>query len=192
MKISNTLLNRCHSACELCEAPSDNLHAYLVPARTEETDDNVAVLCDTCMQYISEQDYSNANYFMFLTGSIWSETPPVKVLSYKILSRLSDQEWAQGALDSAALTEEELSWANSEQEALAGAVVHKDAYGMVLQHGDTVFLTENLNVKGANFMAAKGTKVPKIRLVSDNPEQIEGKIEGSTIVILTKFVRKGG
>jgi protein PhnA len=191
MKISNTLLNRCHSACELCESPSEQLHAYIVPARTEEADENAVALCDTCMQSISDQDYSNANYFMFLTGSIWSEVPPVKVLSYKILSRLSDQEWAQGALDSAALTEEELSWANSEQEALAGAVVHKDAYGMVLQHGDTVFLTENLNVKGANFMAAKGTKVPKIRLVPDNPEQIEGKIEGSTIVILTKFVRKG-
>jgi protein PhnA len=27
-------------------------------------------------------------------------------------------------------------------------------------------------------------------LVPDNAEQIEGKIEGSTIVILTKFVRK--
>ncbi len=60
----------------------------------------------------------------------------------------------------------------------------------VLEAGDTVLLTENLNVKGANFIAPKGTKVPKIRLVPDNAEQIEGKIEGSTIVILTKYVRK--
>jgi protein PhnA len=35
-----------------------------------------------------------------------------------------------------------------------------------------------------------GTVVKNIRLVPDNTEQIEGKIEGQLIVILTKFVRK--
>jgi protein PhnA len=60
----------------------------------------------------------------------------------------------------------------------------------VLETGDTVILTQNLNVKGANFIAPKGTTVRKIRLVPDNAEQIEGKIEGDTIVILTKYVRK--
>jgi protein PhnA len=33
--------------------------------------------------------------------------------------------------------------------------------------------------------------VKNIRLVADNTEQIEGKIEGQTIVILTKYLRKG-
>ena len=51
-------------------------------------------------------------------------------------------------------------------------------------------LTQQLNVKGASFMAPKGTIVRKIRLVPDNPEQIEGKINNDTIVILTKFVKK--
>jgi protein PhnA len=37
-----------------------------------------------------------------------------------------------------------------------------------------------------------GTVVKNIRLVEDNTEQIEGKIEGQTIVILTKYVRKQG
>ena len=53
-------------------------------------------------------------------------------------------------------------------------------------------LTQVLNVKGANFMAPKGTIVRKIKLVADNAEQIEGKINGQTIVILTKYVRKNG
>ena len=35
-----------------------------------------------------------------------------------------------------------------------------------------------------------GTVVKNIRIVEDNTEQIEGKIEGQTIVILTKYVRK--
>jgi protein PhnA len=51
-------------------------------------------------------------------------------------------------------------------------------------------LTQGLNVKGANFMAPKGTVVRKIRLVPDNTDQIEGKVNEQTIVILTKFVRK--
>ena len=62
--------------------------------------------------------------------------------------------------------------------------------GTELQNGDTIVLTQGLNVKGANFMAPKGTIVRKIRLVPDNPEQIEGKVNEQTIVILTKFVRK--
>jgi protein PhnA len=37
-----------------------------------------------------------------------------------------------------------------------------------------------------------GTIVKNIRLVEENTEQIEGKIEGQTIVILTKYVRKQG
>ena len=51
-------------------------------------------------------------------------------------------------------------------------------------------LTQVLNVKGANFMAPKGTIVKKIKLVHDNTEQIEGKVNEQTIVILTKFVKK--
>jgi protein PhnA len=41
-------------------------------------------------------------------------------------------------------------------------------------------------------MAPKGTIVRKIHLVADNNEQIEGKVNEQTIVILTKFVRKQG
>jgi protein PhnA len=35
-----------------------------------------------------------------------------------------------------------------------------------------------------------GTVVKNIRLVEDNTEQIEGRIEGQLIVILTKYVRR--
>ena len=68
--------------------------------------------------------------------------------------------------------------------------MHKDAFGNVLEAGDTVVLTKELNVKGTSFTASKGTVVKRIKLVSDNAEQIEGKINDQTIVILTKFVKK--
>ncbi|MCF8475018.1 MAG: alkylphosphonate utilization protein [Emcibacter sp.] len=69
---------------------------------------------------------------------------------------------------------------------------HKDSFGAVLQSGDTVTLIKDLNVKGANFTAKRGTAVRNISLVQDNPAHIEGRINGQQIVILTQFVKKSG
>jgi len=60
----------------------------------------------------------------------------------------------------------------------------------VLQNGDAVVLTKSLDVKGSTLNARMGTVVRNIRLVHDNTDQIEGKIEGQLIVILTQYVRK--
>jgi len=68
--------------------------------------------------------------------------------------------------------------------------VHKDANGATLEAGDSVVLIKDLNVKGANFVAKRGTAVRRITLVADNADHIEGKVEGQRIVILTKFVKK--
>jgi len=70
--------------------------------------------------------------------------------------------------------------------------VHVDAHGARLCSGDTVTLTKDLNVKGTGFTAKRGTAVRGIALVPDNPEQIEGKVNGQRIVILTQFVKKAG
>ena len=103
---------------------------------------------------------------------------------------LSDQDWANDARESAFLDEELVEWANADDSIKAAKVIHKDSFGVVLEAGDTVILTQNLNVKGTNYIAPKGTIVRKIKLVHENAEQIEGKINGDTIVILTKFVKK--
>ncbi len=66
----------------------------------------------------------------------------------------------------------------------------KDSNGNVLQTGDTIVLIKSLDVKGSTLNAKMGTVVKNIRLVPENTEQIEGKIEGQLIVILTKYVRK--
>ncbi len=69
-------------------------------------------------------------------------------------------------------------------------IQHLDSNGAVLTAGDTVTLIKDLNVKGANFTAKRGTSVRNISLVADNAEHIEGKVEGQRIVILTRFVKK--
>lgn len=60
---------------------------------------------------------------------------------------------------------------------------------MVLSAGDTVVIIKDLNVKGTSFVAKRGTSVRGISLTS-NPEHIEGRVNGTRIVILTCFVKK--
>ena len=90
------------------------------------------------------------------------------------------------------LVRTELLWAKASGEDVneEDKIVHRDSNGAVLQNGDTVVLIKELDVKGATFSAKRGTAVRNIRLVIDNAEQIEGKIEGQSIIILTKFVKK--
>lgn len=191
MAINTILETRSNNQCELCGSAGSELHAYTVPPREDNIPDNQVVLCAQCYDAVSAGMYSDANHWRMLTGSIWSEIPAVQALSYKILSQLAPaEEWANETIESVYLDESVIQWAGAEEAQRAAVLVHKDAYGVSLEAGDTVILTQNLNVKGANFIAPKGTIVRKIRLVPDNDEQIEGKINGDTIVILTKYVRK--
>ncbi|HIP12499.1 MAG TPA: alkylphosphonate utilization protein [Arcobacter sp.] len=68
-------------------------------------------------------------------------------------------------------------------------VVHRDTNGVILSAGDTVTIIKDLNVKGAGFTAKRGTAVRNISLAS-NPEQIEGRVNGVKIVLLTCFLKK--
>jgi protein PhnA len=90
------------------------------------------------------------------------------------------------------LDDERLAWAKAsgDHENDAAVELHKDSNGHQLQNGDTVVLTKSLDVKGSTLNAKMGTVVRNIRLVEDNTEQIEGRIEGQLIVILTKYVRR--
>jgi protein PhnA len=190
MKVSIPLATRSNNCCELCSTASTDLTAYAVPPKNNDAIENEVALCATCLQNITTANFTDANYWRCLSGSIWSEVPAVQALSFKILTKLKSHDWAMEAMEAVVLDEAVINWANAEDDLEAAKVIHKDAYGVVLQSGDTIILTENLNIKGANFIASKGTTVRKIKVVPNNAEQIEGKIEGDTIVILTKFVRK--
>jgi protein PhnA len=112
-------------------------------------------------------------------------------MTWRMLTRLRTEVWAQDLLDLLYLDEETLKWAQtSGEDRQESEVHHTDSNGQVLQTGDTVTLVKDLNVKGANFTAKRGTAVRGISLVADNAEQIEGRVNNQQIVILTKFVRK--
>ncbi|WP_046371531.1 PhnA domain-containing protein [Flavihumibacter petaseus] len=184
MRITQQLRERCNDLCELCNEEQASV-AYAVSPKTNEEIENVVALCNTCLP--SLVDPEAANRWRCLAGSIWNPEPGVQALTYRILYAYKDQEWASEIMSSVELDESVVNWALSAYEVKA---VHKDSNGNALENGDTVVLTQGLNVKGTSFTAAKGTIVRKIRLVPDNVEQIEGKINDQTIVILTKYVRK--
>ena len=48
---------------------------------------------------------------------------------------------------------------------------------------------KDLKVKGANFTAKQGTMVRGITL-TDNPEHIEGKVNGTRIVLVSAYLKK--
>lgn len=66
----------------------------------------------------------------------------------------------------------------------------KDSNGAELQDGDSVTVIKDLNVRGSSLVIKRGTKVKNIRL-TDNPEEVDCKINGSGIVLRTEFLKKG-
>jgi protein PhnA len=93
------------------------------------------------------------------------------------------------------LDEETLAWAindSTDDHLIEEKIVHKDSNGAVLNSGDTIVLVKDLEVKGGGFTAKRGTTVKSITLVAENSGQIEGRVNGQQIVILTKYVKKSG
>jgi protein PhnA len=191
MKFEDQLLQRSGNQCELCLAAGKG-NIYEVPPKSTRNEDDTIMICDTCLAQIEKRQELDSKHWSCLTTSMWSEVPGVQVVSWRMLNRLRNESWAADSLDIMYLDDEKLAWAKAtgDHENDSAVDLHKDSNGAVLQAGDTVVLTKSLDVKGTTLNAKLGTVVKNIRLVENNTEQIEGKIEGQVIVILTKYVRK--
>jgi protein PhnA len=66
----------------------------------------------------------------------------------------------------------------------------RDAHGNVLRDGDAVVLVKDLKVKGSSLTLKMGTKVRNIRVVGGDHD-IEGKVDGSPMMLKAMYVRKG-
>jgi protein PhnA len=185
------IIERSGGVCEL-SGTSDNLQIYEASHAPNDSNDSFAYISETCIEQIVDKNATDANFWRCLNDSMWSEVPAVKVLAWRMLDRLKSEGWPGDLLDMLYLDEEILAWAQAgaDQPEGEGDPIHKDSNGALLADGDTVVLTKDLNVKGTTFTAKRGTAIRNIRLVDDNPEHIEGKVNGTQIVILTKFTKK--
>jgi protein PhnA len=193
MKLEDSLLQRSNGHCELCNAATAT-HLYEVQPQDTRNEDNCIMICSKCLAQVEKKEELDGDHWKVLSETMWSEVPGVQVVAWRMLNRLRNESWAADNLDMLFLDEERLAWAKATGDHVNDSSVdlHRDAYGVQLQHGDTVITTKPLDVKGASVNAKLGTVIRNIRLVENNTEQIEGKIEGQTIVVLTKYVRKQG
>jgi protein PhnA len=193
MKTEEIVRKRSNGKCELC-GTEGAVEFYEVPPQDRSNEDNSIMICPKCKAQVDKKEELDSNHWKYLTETMWSEVPGVQVVAWRMLNRLRNESWAADSLEMLYLDDDKLAWAKAtgDHENDNSVDLHKDANGNILQTGDTVVLTKSLDVKGSTLNAKMGTVVKNIRLVDENTEQIEGKIEGQVIVILTKYVRKQG
>lgn len=181
------LKDRSGSRCEI-SGSDENLVVYLVAPKTEAIPENCILITKSLRDQIENPDTTNPNDWRGLSDSMWNENLPVQIVSWRMLARLKNID----LLEMMYLDEDALEWAKAtgEDQDDEGKIVHKDSNGNILFDGDSVVLIKDLDVKGANFTAKRGAAVHNIKLVFDNAEQIEGRVEGQHIVILTQYVKK--
>lgn len=191
MSLLSDLGGRSGGQCELCSS-KDNLEVYEVPPTSTGGLDGSLLACRTCIEQIENADTTDANHWRCLNDSMWSEHDAVKVIAWRMLTRLKSEGWSQDLLDMMYLEDEILKWAKAtgEGEDESEKIIHRDVNGVVLQNGDNVVLIKDLKVKGSSMVAKQGTAVRRISLDRENAEYIEGKVGPAQIVIITKYVKK--
>jgi protein PhnA len=68
-------------------------------------------------------------------------------------------------------------------------LVVRDSNGAVLKEGDSVTVIKDLKVRGSSSVIKRGTMVKNIRL-TDDADEVEGKVEKSVMVLRTEFLKK--
>ena len=68
-------------------------------------------------------------------------------------------------------------------------IIVRDSNGAVLKEGDSVTVIKDLKVRGSSSVIKRGTLVKNIRL-TDDADEVEGKVEKSMMVLRTEFLKK--
>lgn len=188
MKFEKELIARSGNSCELSGSTENLTHFLVAPKAGLNADEYIYITKNLADQLAGTQPVV-ATDWRCLNDSMWSEVEAVKVVAYRMLSQLKNEGWPADLLEMIYLDDDTLAWAKDGMED-EDALKHIDSNGVVLQMGDSVVLIKDLDVKGSSITAKRGTAVRNIRLVHDDATLIEGKVDGQTIYILTKFVKK--
>jgi protein PhnA len=186
--IERKLKDRSGSVCEISGTEHD-LVVYVLPPTNERTVENSVLMAKHLKDQIENPATTDEKDWRGLSESMWSEHLPVQIVSWRMLARLKNTD----LLDMMYLDEESLEWAKATgegEEEDENKLVHKDSNGVTLLDGDSVVLIKDLDVKGATFTAKRGAAVHNIKLVWDDANLIEGRVENQNIYILTQYVKK--
>ena len=177
--------------CEFCSSTTD-LSNLSIPTDASGHATS-ATVCSPCKIQIESPSEINAQHWYCLKESIWSENPAVKITAWKILTQLASESWALDLRDQIYLEDDVLDWLKSstaeKTQDSSAAPQPRDSNGAMLLEGDSVTLIKDLDVKGANFTAKRGTLVKGIK-VGDDPDLVEGRVNGIQIFLKTCFLKK--
>ncbi len=165
-------------SCDLCNS-EEELSEYVV-APKEDT----ITICKHCANNIKNPK-ENENHWKCLNDSMWSDSPAVQVVVFRLLSHLGEQD----KLDMMYLEDETKVWAKEDLRTSNKEPV-RDSNGTILSEGDSVSIIKDLPVKGAGFTAKQGTTVKNIRMVPDDNTHIQGRVNGTIIFIVSAFLKK--
>ncbi|QCU90296.1 PhnA domain-containing protein [Thiomicrorhabdus sediminis] len=187
MSVEQDLIERSNNQCELCSA-TEALEVFAVEPSDGSAEQSILV-CGNCRSQIENPETMDSNHWRCLNDSMWSPVAAVQVMSYRLLHQLRHEGWPMDLLDMMYLEDDTRKWAEagiSEEEERTPTL---DSNGTALNEGDDVTLIKDLDVKGANFTAKRGTMVKNIHL-TDNPLHIEGKVNGTQIVLVAAYLKK--
>lgn len=104
--IKQMLLKRSESCCELCGS-NEAISFMKVEPKNE-----FLVLCKTCTEQIEDESKIDINHWHCLNETIWSQTPAVQVMAYRVLNKIAKENcWTQELLDMIYLDDDLYSWA---------------------------------------------------------------------------------
>ncbi|HHD72993.1 MAG TPA: PhnA domain protein [Epsilonproteobacteria bacterium] len=184
MSVKDELIARSNGVCELCSA-TEELSVYEVSPSDGSAAQSI-LACSTCIEQIEDPKKMDSRHWKCLNDSMWNQEPAVQVMAYRMLKRLGEQD----LLSMLYLEPEVQVWADAEaNDDEEQAVTVRDSNGTTLEAGDSVTIIKDLEVKGAGFTAKRGTVVKNIAL-NGIEGQIEGRVNGTRIVLLSKFLKK--
>jgi protein PhnA len=183
MSIKDDLIKRSGGICELCGS-EENLEVYEV-SPSDGSVDQAILVCEKCNNNLSNLDETTIDDWHCLNDSMWSGVAAVQVVAYRVLKSVG----AQDLLDQLYLEDDIKAWADAQSSSNSDSAEVKDSNGVTLVNGDSVTIIKDLDVKGANFTAKRGTVVKNITL-NGIEGQIEGRVNGTKIVLLSKFLKK--
>jgi protein PhnA len=189
MTVENILNERSGSQCELCTS-KDELIIYDVKPNAGPSADSSLLVCEKCHGQIKDPSAIEVKHWYCLNDSMWSEYAPVQVMAYRVLKTIGNDSWATDLVGQLYLDEDNQKWADAGlPDSANDSAPTLDSNGTKLTKGDTITLIKDLVVKGANFTAKRGTTVKNISL-TDDPKLIEGRVNGTHIVLVAAYLKK--
>jgi protein PhnA len=113
MSFERELQKRSNGICELCGSDEANID-YTIPFSPGNKLEHHIWVCSTCQNQMSNTETADGIHWRCLNDSIWSETPAVQVVSWRMLHKLKQQvDWVPDLLDIVYLDDETMEWAKA-------------------------------------------------------------------------------